>query len=88
MSEALADRWHQPHRAAIVPGLSEALALTHPNLLGVCLSGSGPTVAALCSGDTVGVEDALKAVYARLGLSCRVRTLAAHNGPFRVIERS
>jgi homoserine kinase len=88
LSEALADRWHQPHRAPLVPGLSEALALKHPNLLGVCLSGSGPTVAALCTGDTAGVEDALTGIYSRLGLACRVRTLAAHNGTPRFIERS
>jgi homoserine kinase len=87
VAEALADRWHQPYRAPLVPGLPEALALKHANLLGVCLSGSGPTVAALCSGDTAGVEDALRGIYSRLGLACRVRTLAAHNGPLRVIER-
>ena len=88
LSEALADRWHQPYRAPLVPGLSEALALKHPNLLGVCLSGSGPTVAALCTGDSAGVEDALTGIYSRLGLSCRVRRLAAHNGAPRFIERS
>jgi homoserine kinase len=88
LSEALADRWHQPYRAPLVPGLAEALALKQTNLLGVCLSGSGPTVAALCVGETAGVEEALKGIYSRLGLACRVRTLAAHNGPPRVIERS
>ena len=87
VAEALADRWHQPYRAPLVPGLPEALALKHANLLGVCLSGSGPTVAALCTGDTAGVEDALRSIYSRLGLACRVRTLAAHNGPLRAIER-
>jgi homoserine kinase len=88
LSEALADRWHQSYRAPLVPGLSEALALKHPNLLGVCLSGSGPTVAALCTGDSAGVEDALTGIYSRLGLACRVRRLAAHNGAPRFIERS
>jgi homoserine kinase len=81
LRDALADRWHQPYRAPLVPGLTEALALRIPGLLGVCLSGSGPTVVALCSGDTSPVETALTDVYARLGLPCRVRTLAAHNGP-------
>jgi homoserine kinase len=88
LREALNDRWHQPHRAPLVPGLSEALALKHPNLLGVCLSGSGPTVAALCTGDTSAVKDTLMGIYSRLGLACRVRTLAAHNGPLGIIERS
>ncbi len=88
LSEALGDRWHQPYRAPLVPGLSEALTLRHPSLLGVCLSGSGPTVAALCTGETAGVEEALTGIYSRLGLACRVRTLAAHNGPPRAIEQS
>jgi homoserine kinase len=88
LREALADRWHQPYRAPLVPGLSDALALTHPDLLGVCLSGSGPTVVALCAGETSGVEKALAGIYSRLGLPCRFRILAAHNGPPRVIESS
>lgn len=81
LRDALADRWHQPYRARLVPGLTEALALRVQGLLGVCLSGSGPTVVALCSGNTSPVETALTDIYARLGLPCRVRTLAAHNGP-------
>lgn len=80
LREALRDRWHQPYRACLVPGLSEALALDHPDLAGVCLSGSGPTVVALCAGETGGVEQALAGIYARLGVACRVRVLDAHNG--------
>ena len=49
LREALRDKWHQPYRASLVPGLAEALALDHPDLLGVCLSGSGPTVVALAA---------------------------------------
>ena len=60
LREALRDRWHQPYRAALVPGLAEALALEHPDLLGVCLSGSGPTVVALVTGETAGIEQALQ----------------------------
>ena len=47
LREALEDRLHQPYRAAIVPGLKEALELRHPSLLGACLSGAGPSVVAL-----------------------------------------
>jgi homoserine kinase len=88
LREALADRWHQPYRAPLVPGFQEALELECPGLLGVCLSGSGPTVVAICSGDTDEVADALRAIYARQGVECRVRTLAAHNTPSRVIRAS
>lgn len=76
--EALRDRWHQPYRAALVPGLTEALALEHPSLLGVCLSGSGPSVLALCTGDFGVIADQLTAVYAHLHVPCAVRAVAAH----------
>ena len=80
LREALRDRWHQPYRAPLVPGFADALALEHPNLAGVCLSGSGPTVAALVTGETTGIEQALQAIYARLDVPCQIRVLSAHNG--------
>jgi homoserine kinase len=82
LKEALQDRWHQPCRAPLVPGLPEALALETPGLLGVCLSGSGPTVIGFTDApDTGDVERAFRGVYERLGLACTVRVLTAHNGP-------
>ncbi len=45
------DRWHQSFRAHLVPGLPEVLALSHPDLLGVCLSGAGPSLLAFTRGD-------------------------------------
>lgn len=80
LREALRDRWHQPYRAALVPGLTEALAIEHPNLAGVCLSGSGPTVVALAIGDTAGIEQALVEIYDKLNVPCHFRVLTAHNG--------
>ena len=41
---ALEDRFHQPYRAPLVPGLEEILRLRAPGLLGCCLSGAGPSV--------------------------------------------
>jgi homoserine kinase len=76
--EALKDRWHQPYRAALVPGLSEALALEHPSLLGVCLSGSGPSVLALATGEFEAVAGLLRDIYARLQVPCTVRAVGAH----------
>lgn len=80
LREALRDRWHQPYRAALVPGLTEALAIEHPSLAGVCLSGSGPTVVALATGDTAGIEQALAEIYDKLNVPCHIRVLNAHNG--------
>ncbi len=56
LREALNDRLHQPYRASIVPGLKEALELRHPSLLGVCLSGAGPSVVALAQAESRGSE--------------------------------
>ncbi|HUE22168.1 MAG TPA: homoserine kinase [Bryobacteraceae bacterium] len=41
---ALEDRFHQPYRAALVPGLAEILKLRAPGLLGCALSGAGPSI--------------------------------------------
>ena len=39
---ALEDRFHQPYRAPLVPGLDDILKLRAPGLLGCALSGAGP----------------------------------------------
>jgi homoserine kinase len=41
---ALEDRFHQPYRAPLVPGLEEILRLRAPGLLGCALSGAGPSI--------------------------------------------
>jgi homoserine kinase len=41
---ALEDRFHQPYRASLVPGLAEILKLRAPGLLGCVLSGAGPSI--------------------------------------------
>jgi homoserine kinase len=41
---ALDDRFHQPYRAPLVPGLEEILKLRAPGLLGCALSGAGPSI--------------------------------------------
>lgn len=38
------DRFHQPYREALVPGLHEILRLRAPGLLGCALSGAGPSI--------------------------------------------
>jgi homoserine kinase len=77
--EAVKDRWHQPVRAALVPGLTEALAIDHPSVLGVCLSGAGPSVLALAApGRSEEAAAVLAEVYRRLGIAHTIRNLAAH----------
>lgn len=77
--EAVKDRWHQPARAALVPGLKEVLDLEDPSILGVCLSGAGPSIVALAAPERSAEAAAvLEAFYRRLGLPHRLRTLRAH----------
>ncbi len=44
VAQALDDRIHQPHRAPLIAGLSEAIAHRSPGMLGCVLSGAGPSV--------------------------------------------
>jgi|EndMetStandDraft_5_1072996.scaffolds.fasta_scaffold07251_4 homoserine kinase len=76
--EALRDRLHQPYRAALVPGLERALAFEHPKLLGVFLSGAGPSIAALTDGPCPEIDTLFHALYQELGLACTVRALDVH----------
>jgi homoserine kinase len=79
LKEAFRDRWHQPARSALVPGLREALAIDHPAILGVCLSGSGPSIAAVSApGRETEAAGILGDVYRRLDLSHTIRIVAAH----------
>lgn len=81
MREALRDRLHQPYRARLVPGLEQALDFHDRSLIGVYLSGAGPTIAAVVTGDGRAVCDRFRALYDDLGLPCAVRLLGVRQ-PF------
>jgi homoserine kinase len=78
LREAMKDRWHQPARAPIVPGLAEAIAFDDPAVLGVCLSGAGPSIVALVTDGAARATSLFDDMYKRLGLPCTIRTLSAH----------
>jgi homoserine kinase len=74
LAAAMQDRLHQPYRAALVPGLTEAIAAGYEaNALGVALSGAGPTLIALVQHDTHGVATVLQDTFRRHGVSCNTR---------------
>jgi homoserine kinase len=78
LREALRDCLHQPYRQAIVPGLERALNLEHRDLLGVCLSGAGPSIVAFAERNFEKVERLLARSYDPLGIPYRIRTLRVH----------
>ncbi len=82
LREALHDRLHQPFRKDLVPGLQDLLGLEHPDLLGVCLSGAGPSIVALAERNLDEVEDLLRAAFAVQNLPFTIRRLTAHQSEF------
>jgi homoserine kinase len=79
LREALHDRIHQPFRQKLVPALEELLAVDHPDLLGVCLSGAGPSVVGLAEQNLDQIEGLFRDVYEKTGLPFTIRRLAAHH---------
>lgn len=73
------DRWHQPFRAHLVPGLPEVLALKHPDLLGVCLSGAGPSLLAFTRGEPAFLGDLIQKTLGANQVKAQVFQVAADN---------
>jgi homoserine kinase len=64
------DRIHQPYRSALIPGFQEILKLETTGLLGVALSGAGPTVLGIArseNAETVGRD--IAAVFGKHGVA-------------------
>jgi len=73
------DRFHQPHRATLVPGLTAVLEHRHPDLQGVCLSGGGPSVIAFARANPEAIGEEIRQVLAQNGVESEVRCLSADN---------
>lgn len=73
------DRWHQPHRASLMPGLSEVLALNHPDLLGACLSGAGPSILAFARKDGGAIGEMIRQTLTQRGVEAHISLLSADN---------
>ncbi len=73
------DRWHQSFRAPMMPGLPEVLALEHPNLAGICLSGAGPSLLAFTRGDSTAVGQLIQQTLGEKHVTARAYHVAADN---------
>lgn len=73
------DRWHQPYRSPLVPGLEEVLALKHPDLLGVVLSGAGPSVLGFARAGAREIGELIRQTLAEHGVKAEVYRIAADN---------
>ncbi len=78
LKQAMSDRLHQPYRQSLVPGLEAALHLEHEDLLGVCLSGAGPSSVAVAEKNVGAIESLLANTYEPIGIPYQIRVLRAH----------
>ncbi|KAL4068380.1 GHMP kinase [Scleroderma yunnanense] len=66
--EAMKDRVHQPYRKTLIPGLpavtSQITPKSHPGLLGICLSGAGPTILALATHNFEAIAQSAREIFA------------------------
>jgi len=73
--ELFRDRVHQPYRVPGVPGLAECLETRHPDLLGVCMSGSGSAAIAFVRGNEIEIGRLLAKPFADRGAPAEVMVL-------------
>ncbi|KAL8685847.1 MAG: hypothetical protein Q9218_007508 [Villophora microphyllina] len=66
---------HQPYRKDLIPGLTEILQSvtpkSHPGLLGICLSGAGPTILALATDNFDYIAQEIIKKFAEADVRCR-----------------
>ena len=81
---AMQDRLHQPYRTTLIPGLTEIVQSmtpgTQPGLLGVCLSGAGPTILALATGHFEEIAARIIERFTSQGIKCGWRVLEPAEG--------
>jgi homoserine kinase len=73
------DKLHQPYRQKLVPGMERCLALRHPGLLGVAISGSGSSVIAFTAKDEVRIAEELQQIFSEEGVQTVATFTSADN---------
>ncbi|KAK2763775.1 Trihydroxynaphthalene reductase [Arachnomyces sp. PD_36] len=76
---AMQDKVHQPYRRTLIPGLTEILQSMNPNtqpgLLGICLSGAGPTILALATTNFEEIAQRIIQRFKQENISCQWKLL-------------
>ena len=67
-----------------IPGLPEVTTeitpCIHPGLLGICLSGAGPTILALATGDFEAIAEQARSIFKRKGIEVDWKLLEVVGG--------
>lgn len=77
--DGMQDKVHQPYRKELIPGLTEILRSvtpsSHPGLLGICLSGAGPTILALATANFDHIANHLMKQFEKEHIKCQWKLL-------------
>ena len=85
--DAMQDQLHQPQRESLVPGLKDALALPRmPGLLGVALSGAGPSILALVTDHDEEIGARIASCFKSHKIKSTTRTLEVANEGAQVLR--
>jgi len=85
--EAVKDRLHQPRRESLVTGLAEALSIEQsPGLLGVALSGAGPSIIALATDHEEEIAASLASGFRKHGIRSTVRVMEVDRDGCQVVR--
>jgi homoserine kinase len=86
--DAMQDRLHQPYRQKLIPGLRDILEMPRmPGLLGVALSGAGPSVVALATGGFDEIGKAIVEQFRRNKRAADIRCLTVAEDGFKMKEK-
>lgn len=81
---AMQDKLHQPYRQTLIPGLTEIVESmtpsSQPGLLGVCLSGAGPTILALATDHFDEIAEKIIGRFKTQGIKCSWQLLEPAEG--------
>ncbi|ORY68933.1 homoserine kinase [Pseudomassariella vexata] len=87
---AMQDKLHQQYRQTLIPGLGDIVESMSPStqegLLGVCLSGAGPTILALATSNYEQIADRIIEFFKKEGIRCQWLILEPAEGT-KVIRR-
>ncbi|QIW99535.1 hypothetical protein AMS68_005053 [Peltaster fructicola] len=90
--DGMQDKVHQPYRKTLIPGLTEILhsvtPSSHPGLLGVCLSGAGPTILALATQNFDKIAQYLIEQFKKENVTCEYKLLEPAYDGLTVTETS
>lgn len=81
---AMQDKIHQPYRQTLIPGLSEIVESmtpgTQPGLLGICLSGAGPSILALATSNFQEIAEKIMDIFKQRNIECNWQVLEPADG--------